>query len=291
MDDYLKTNQRHWNDVTPQHVASESYDLASFKAGANSLRSVELEELGDVAGKSLLHLQCHFGMDTLSWARLGAEVTGVDFSEEAIAAARSLAWELGIGASFVCSDVYGLPTALRGQFDIVFTSYGVLAWLPDLTKWADVIAHFLKPGGVFYIAEEHPFAGIFDSRGENGDLAWTYPYFGGPEPMMCECECTYAGAEPAHKTTYEWSHSLGEAINSLVGAGLRIEHVHEFPFCMYRRFTCMSRGEDGWWRLPEAYGDMPMLFSIKAVKKRERLTKTHLLCTMHHTTDNSSIRP
>lgn len=264
MDTYLKTNQRHWNDVTPQHVASESYDVASFKAGQSTLRSVEIDELGDVAGKSLLHLQCHFGMDTLSWARLGADVTGVDFAQEAVETARSLAAELGIGARFVCSNVYDLPEALDGQFDIVFTSYGVLAWLPDLTKWAEVIAHFLKPGGVFYIAEEHPIGGIFESSGANGDLAWTYPYFGRSKPGMYECDCTYAGAKPDAKTTYEWSHSLGEVVNVLIGAGLRIEHVHEFPFCMYRRFECMTRGDDGWWRLPESYGDMPMLFSIKA---------------------------
>lgn len=267
MDTYLETNQLHWNDVTPQHVASESYDVASFKAGQNTLHSVEIDELGDVAGKSLLHLQCHFGVDTLSWARLGADVTGVDFAGEAIATARSLASELGMSARFVCSNIYDLPKALDGQFDIVFTSYGVLAWLPDLTKWAEVITHFLKPGGVFYIAESHPFGDIFESTSETGDLAWTNPYFNKPEPESYECDCTYAGAKPTQTTCYEWSHSLGEVINVLIGAGLRIEHVHEFPFCMYRRFACMTKGADGWWRLPEAYGDMPMLFSIKAVKE------------------------
>jgi 2-polyprenyl-3-methyl-5-hydroxy-6-metoxy-1,4-benzoquinol methylase len=267
MDNYLTTNQRHWNDVTPQHVASESYDVASFKAGGNTLRSVELDELGNVAGRSLLHLQCHFGMDTLSWARRGADVTGVDFAQKAVETARSLAAELGIKAEFICSNVYDLPQALNGQFDIVFTSYGVLAWLPDLTKWAEVIAHFLKPGGVFFIAESHPFADSFETEGGNGRLVKSYPYFANGQPLAYECDCTYAGAVPAAKATFEWSHSLGEVIDSLIGAGLRIEHLHEFAFCMYRRFSCMAMGEDGWWRLPEAYGDMPMLFSVKAVRE------------------------
>src|SRR5512136_2825848 len=138
------------------HVRSPFYDVAGFKAGKNSLKSVELAEVGDVGGKRLLHLQCHFGMDTLSWARLGARVTGVDYAPQAIDLARELAREAGLEADFICASIYDLPERLTGTFDIVFTSYGVLCWLPDLPAWGRVIAHFLRPGGIFYIADGHP---------------------------------------------------------------------------------------------------------------------------------------
>ena len=150
---YMESNRRSWNERTPVHARSDFYGIERFKAGATSLLSVELEEMGDVQGKSLLHLQCHFGMDTLSWARLGANVTGADFSDEAIDLARSLSGELGIEAEFVLSNVYSLPDVLEAQYDIVFTSYGVLVWLPDLKPWAEVVAHFLRPGGFFYIVD------------------------------------------------------------------------------------------------------------------------------------------
>ena len=144
MEEYLKKNLDMWNDWAPLHAESEFYDVEGFKNGRNSLDSIELEEVGDVTGKSLLHLQCHFGMDTLSWARLGARVTGVDFSDKAIDIARSLSTELGIEADFICSSVYDLRKNLDGKFDIVYTSAGVLCWLPDLKQWAEIINHFPK---------------------------------------------------------------------------------------------------------------------------------------------------
>src|SRR5690349_4103733 len=156
------SNERLWDAWTKVHAEGEFYDVAGFREGGVRIRPYEIEALGDVTGKSLLHLQCHFGLDTLSWARLGATVTGVDFSEDAIAYARTLAAELDIPATFVCSDIYHLPEALDGQFDIVFTSYGVLSYLGDLGAWGQVIAHFLKPGGTFYIVEFHPFAESFE---------------------------------------------------------------------------------------------------------------------------------
>src|SRR5215218_6632110 len=139
MDDYRKSNLELWNNWAEINAASSSYDVEGFKQGNVGLNSLELAEIGDVSGKTLLHLQCHFGKDTLSWARLGAKVTGVDFSEQAIGLARSLSEELGIRARFVCSDVYDLPEVLNGEFDIVFTSCGVLGWLPDLERWAQVV--------------------------------------------------------------------------------------------------------------------------------------------------------
>ena len=149
MRDLIDLNRRQWNERTQIHVGSEFYDVAGFKSGRCSLHPVELAELGDVAGKRLLHLQCHFGMDTLSWARRGAVATGVDFSPESVAVAEGLALEVGLDAHFVCSDIYDLPSNLEGKFDIIFTSYGVLTWLPDLRRWAETISHFLDSPGVF----------------------------------------------------------------------------------------------------------------------------------------------
>jgi len=154
--DYYDTNKARWNELVGLHAKSEEYDLEGFIAGRNSLHRVELDILGDIAGKSLLHLQCHFGLDTLSWARLGAKVTGVDFSESAIELARQIAARIGVDAEFICSNVYDLPEVHEGEYDIVFTSVGVLCWLQDIRGWGRIIARYLKPGGVFLLVESHP---------------------------------------------------------------------------------------------------------------------------------------
>jgi SAM-dependent methyltransferase len=177
MDERLKTNLAKWNAVVPVHARSQMYDVAGFKAGRSSLHELELAEVGDVRGKSLLHLQCHFGLDTMSWARLGATVTGLDFSGEAIKLARSLSDELKIPARFTCADVYEARAAVGDQFDVVFTSYGAITWLPDIRRWAQIIAQSLNPGGFFYIADEHPFASIFNHEDDAAELAIQYPYF------------------------------------------------------------------------------------------------------------------
>ena len=177
MDERLKTNLAKWNALVPVHARSKMYDVAGFKAGRISLHELELAEVGDVRGKSLLHLQCHFGHDTMSWARLGAEVTGLDFSDEAIKLARSLIDELKIPARFICADIYDTGAVLGDQFDVVFTSYGAITWLPDMQRWAQIIAQSLKPGGFFYIADEHPFASIFNHRDDASTLTIQYRYF------------------------------------------------------------------------------------------------------------------
>jgi SAM-dependent methyltransferase len=165
MDRYRLANRALWNEWTAINVRAETfYRLEEFRAGGVRVRDYEIEEVGPVTGKDLLHLQCHFGTDTLSWARLGARVTGADFSETAIGRARSLAAELGIAATFVCAELYELPERLDGDFDVVYTSRGVLGWLPDIPRWAGVVARFLRPGGIFYITEVHPVALAFDDR-------------------------------------------------------------------------------------------------------------------------------
>ena len=269
MDEYMKVNQERWNELVEIHARSEFYNLESFKAGRKALHGLELEELAaDVPGKSLLHLQCHFGMDTLAWARLGAKVTGVDFSEQAIAQAQALSKELGIDASFVCSNVYDLPQVLSGEFDIVFTSYGVLGWLPDLQRWGRVIAHFLKPGGIFYIAEGHPFIWIFDDNVPGFKMAYSYFLSG---PLKFEVQGSYAdpNAKTVHTIEYGWNHSLSEIVGSLISAGLKIEFLHEFPFCAWACFPDMEEGEDRMFRFKDAQmRDMlPLTFSIRATKQ------------------------
>ena len=226
MDEYLHANRLHWDELVPVHLRSAYYDLGAFKAGQSSLHALEIEELGDVAAKTLLHLQCHFGVDTLSWARHGAKVTGADFSSEAIAAARRLAVETGIEARFIESELYSLPEKLNEQFDIVFTSYGVLSWLPDVNRWANVVGGFLRPGGTFYVAELHPIAGIFDT--DRDELRVNGPYFPSAEPLRFDDDGSYADPEAklSNRATYSWPHPVSEVVTALIDAGLSIEFVH-----------------------------------------------------------------
>jgi SAM-dependent methyltransferase len=258
----MSQNRRAWGLRTPVHLKSDFYDLASFKQGRNSLRQLELEELGDVRGRSLLHLQCHFGMDTLSWARLGAHVTGADFSEEAIALARSLSDELDIDARFVCANLYDLPKVLEGEFDIVVTTYGVLSWLPDLKAWARVVAHFLRPGGTFCIVEIHPNWGFLDEV--DGELRITDSVFRS-EPWETETVETYTDgpALPSH-LEYNWPWTVGGMVTALAEAGLRIERLRELPLDVRRRIPRMYQSDDGYWHLP---GDpLPLMVTCVATR-------------------------
>lgn len=261
----MELNRLHWDEAVPLHVASEFYDVAAFKAGKTTLTRDELAEVGDVRGQTLLHLQCHFGMDTLSWAREGASVTGVDFSPAAIKTARGLAQELGIEARFVESNIYDLPANLSGQFDVVFTSLGVLCWLPDVPNWACIASSYVKPGGVFYIMDGHPMFHSLDDEAPPSELRLRYPYFPGP-PMPWESDGTYAtAAKLEHRQTVEYQHSLGEIVTSLIDAGLQIEFLHEFNYSGHAALPNMTRSDDGLYRLP---GDslLPFLFSLRAHK-------------------------
>jgi len=261
----MAANRRHWDEVVPIHAASKFYDLEGFKKGKSSLLPVELEEVGQVDGKSLLHLQCHFGMDTLSWARLGAKVTGIDYSGEAIHLARSIAKETGIDARFIESNIYDLDSSLKERFDIVYTSYGVLCWLPDLKRWADQIRNHLKEGGFFYIVEDHPLASTIDE--ESADkICMNFPYFSPGEALKFELLGTYTdrSVRLKNKTSYEWPHPLSEIVNSLLEAGLSIEFLHEFPFGFFKRHPQMSRRADGTWHFDDPAISFPMMFSIKA---------------------------
>lgn len=271
MNKYLEANRQLWNARTPYHVNSEFYAVEEFKRGERRGRAgddaLEIQAVGDVTGKSLLHLQCHFGLDTLAWVRRGATVTGVDFAEEAIGAACALAAEMGLQATFVHSDLYDLYDRLVGEFDIVFTSNGVLCWLPDLEAWARVIAHFLRPGGHFHLIEEHPFACIFDDAQRDGELRPRYPYFHEPAPRRSERDGSYAAPDaPIRSVSYEWAHSIGEIINSLIRAGLRIDSLDEYPFLGWAKFPWMQRRPDGLYELPPGQRSVPLMFALKASK-------------------------
>jgi SAM-dependent methyltransferase len=266
-DEYTQANRELWNAWTRINAASDHYDVAGFRAGKSTLNSIEQDELGEVTGKSLLHLQCHFGLDTLSWARRGAQVTGIDFADESIALATALAAETGLGARFICADIYDLPNVLTETFDIVYTSGGVLFWLKDLDRWAEIVSHFVSPGGTFYLLELHPFINIFDNDPQVTGFNVRWPYFHTPQPVAAETQGTYADPSAEyHATEYSWSFGLGEVITAIIRAGLRIEYIHEFPRSTSKRFPFMVQGDDGWWRWPDPTNTMPLLFSIKATK-------------------------
>jgi SAM-dependent methyltransferase len=271
MDDALRQNRDRWDAWTKIHVRSDFYDVASFRNGERPIRlkDYELNEVGSVQGKTLLHLQCHFGLDTLSWARLGAIVTGADFSSVGIAAARALAGELDIAARFVEANLYELPNVLDEQFDVVYTSKGVLGWLPDIVGWAQTVAHFVKPGGFCYVTEIHPVAQVFEDEGVAvGELRLAYPYWSHPEPLRFEVHGSYA--DPSAPTEglveYGWDHSLGEIVTALIEAGLRIDFLHEFDFVEWP-LDFLAESPDGRWRLPPGLpGQLPLFFSLKATK-------------------------
>lgn len=269
MKDYAKINKKWWNNVTPIHARSELYSLEKFKKGKTSLEKTEIAELPNVKGKTMLHLMCHFGMDTLSWGRRGAIVTGVDISDTSIKLAKKLSREMKVPAKFICSDIYDLPSVLDQKFDIIYTSYGVLCWVSNIKKWAKLISHYLKPGGIFYIVELHPFAGILSS-----DFKLEYKYFD-HGPFVDDSSGTYTDWNANVKgVTYEWNYTLGDVINSLIEQGLKVEFMHEFPYSMYDQFPgfmeknkqSFSSNKKGEWVLKNKKNQIPLLFSLKATK-------------------------
>lgn len=260
---YIDINKKMWNEKVELHVNSAFYDMASFKEGKTTLKEIELALLGDVAGKSILHLQCHFGQDTLSLARLGAKATGIDLSDEAIRTAQSLTEELGLDARFISCDVYGLPEVLDEKFDVVFTSYGTIGWLPDIEKWAEVVAHFLKPGGTFVFAEFHPVVWMFDN-----DLKFVqYPYFKA-DPIVETESGTYADRENgSHFTSMTWNHGIGEVFLALRKQNLQIEVLEEYDYSPYNCLANMVEVESGRYRVAHLNGLIPLVYAIKAVKE------------------------
>jgi len=269
MDDVIgrwrEVNRTNWDERVPIHLAGSFYDLPGFREKRTVLRDFEIAEVGDVAGRNLVHLQCHFGQDTLSWAAHGARVSGLDFSGPAVEAARGLAAELGVEAEFVQADVYEAVTAFESRtFDIVYTGFGALTWLPDLPRWARVVSDLLKPGGFLYLSEFHPFADILDD--ETG-TAVTHDYFDESAKVWDE-PGTYAdrGAETRNNIAVFWDHTLGSVVSAVAGAGLRIEFLHEHESTLFPRYHDLEAGTDGVYRRPEGVPRIPMMYSIRASK-------------------------
>ncbi len=263
--DYQKAyrvNRETWNKKVAIHASSNFYDLEAFKKGGSSLHGYELEALGDVSEKKLLHLQCHFGQDTLSWARMGAKCTGVDISEEGITLAKKLNRELDLNANFVCCNVLDTSQYVTDLFDIVFTSYGTIGWLPDLNPWAKMIAQRLKPSGVFYIVEFHPIAWMFDYTQIPAQLKYGYHQ---KETIYEEYQGTYADPTSTMVSKeFSWNHGLGEIVSALSAQGLRIDFLKEQDGSPYDIFPNLQKQENGFYELPTKL--FPLIFELKATK-------------------------
>ena len=263
-------NLANWNDRAAAHLVSPGYNVEGFVSDPQRIaKAVKLdrEELGDVRGLSLLHLQCHIGLDTLSWARIGAEATGLDFSAPAIDAAREISRRAQTPATFVKSDVYEAPETLGKTFDIIYASEGVLCWLPDIAAWAQVVRRLTRPGGTAYIRDGHPVAHSLDLDRPDGRLEFVGPYFEG-QAMRYDEPGTYVESDVPieHTVNYEWNHGLGEIVNAFIDAGFRIDSLREYPFSPYRAMPSLVEGEDGWWHLPDQTGRVPFMFSIRATR-------------------------
>jgi len=263
-DNYFKINKETWNKKVGIHANSDMYDMESFKKGKSSLMQYELNRFPNVTGKSLLHLQCHFGQDTLSWARMGAKVTGIDLSDEAIKLAKSLTKELNLDAQFHNCNVYDVNDYVTDTFDIVFTSYGVIGWLPDLTKWAEIIASRLKDGGTFYMVEFHPIVWMFDYLQTPPVLKYAYNQ---EEVIYEEYEGTYAedGKTKMISKEYAWNHGLGEVVNALINAGLTIDLLEEHDASPYDVLLDLIKNSAGFYETKDKL--YPLIYELKATKK------------------------
>lgn len=257
-------NRAHWDERVPLHLNGAFYDVAGFRRRPDVLRAFEVAEVGEVSGKRLVHLQCHIGLDSLSWAGRGAAVVGLDFSAPAIEAARALAVEIGVDARFVVADVYDAVEALDGEtFDVVYTGNGALPWLADLHRWARVVARLLAPGGFLYLAESHPFAHTLD---EATGTTVAYDYFA-EGPFVSTDTGSYADrlAATTQNTTVQYEHRLGSVVSAIAAAGLRIEFLHEHDRALFAQFESLVRGPDGF-RPPEGRHRLPLMYSLRATK-------------------------
>lgn len=260
-DHRLDANRALWDERVPIHVASDFYDVAGFRAGGPAIADFVAEAVGPVAGLDLVHLQCHFGMETLDWARRGARASGLDFSLPAIEAARGLAAELGIAARFVHGDVHDAPALLGERFDVVYTGIGALCWLPDIAAWAAVVAALLRPGGALHLIEAHPAGEILGDH----DLTVALDYLGG-EAHQWDEPGTYADAAAVtrHNRSYEWIHPIGAVVSALLAEGLVIEALREYDHVLWARWPFMVRGEDGLYRVPPGTPRPPLMYALRA---------------------------
>ncbi len=262
--DYININKKLWDKRTAIHYKSKFYNVTSFLKGKDSLNAIELALLGDIKGKDILHLQCHFGMDSISLARHGAQVTGVDFSEKAIEKANYLNKQLNTHVTFIQSDIYQLSNILEDKFDIIFTSYGVLGWLPDMNKWAHVIQHFLKPKGTLVLVEFHPIIWMYSN--DFNKIAYNYMNDG---PIVEDLEGTYTDADKhIQEKSVSWNHGLSEVINPLIKSGMQILDFQEYNYSPYDCFENTLKIAEQKFQIKNLENRFPMVYSIKAQKNR-----------------------
>jgi SAM-dependent methyltransferase len=265
-DEWADLNRRWWDERVPLHAAGELYGLEDFVTDpqATTLRPFEVSEVGDVEGRTLLHPQCHFGMDSLSWARRGAAVTGLDFSPAAVAAATEVAARAGLDAEFLTGNVFDAVEIVGGRtFDVVYTGLGALNWLPDIGRWAQVMAALTAPDGRFYLAEFHPAAAMLG----DDDLTVRYPYFHDrDQPHEWDEAGSYGDPDAAteHNSTVEWTHGIGSVVTALIDAGLTIEFLHELDYTLYPRWPFLTRSGRDTYRLPEDMPSVPLIYSLRA---------------------------
>lgn len=266
-------NRAHWDERTTLHLGPRGYDLSALRAGHGRFNAIEEDELLSVAGKRVLHLQCHFGADSLKLAQRGAaSVVGLDFSGPAIAAARGLAQEVGLAdrVHFVEADLYATLDAIPepGSFDMVFVSWGAICWLPDIKRWAKIVAAMLRPGGSLYLVEGHPIALVFDDTVPTGDgrPGLFDPYFSGTAVEYCETQDYVAGeTQFANPTTYTWIHPLGDIVTGLIEAGMRLDWLHEHASVTWRMYRILVEDERGLWHWPDKPW-LPLAFSLSATR-------------------------
>lgn len=264
---YREINRQGWNLRTGFHVKSDFYDVDSFvKEGKLSLKPPEIEMLGNVNGKKILHLQCHFGLDTLSWAKLGATVTGVDLSDVSLEFAKQLSVSVNLPATFLRDDVHDLTGIGRKKFDIVISTYGVLPWLQDLDGWAKSIAKHLKPGGIFLLVEFHPVLDLFF----DGQVSGLNSYFNTGKPSIKTVTGTYTDkkAQLVFKRV-TWQHSLSEVFTSLLQSGLELKSFKEYPYSSYKLFSDLTVFKNGVWYPKKQSSRLPYMYSVLFRKSKK----------------------
>jgi SAM-dependent methyltransferase len=266
LQEYIEANKTAWDKKVTYDVESSYYNVKDFVKGKSSLNKLELDLLGNIQNKKLLHLQCYFGLDTLSFARLGAVSTGVDFSENAINYARNLSKNLSLNTDFICTNVYGLSENVNDQYDLAYSSYGAICWLPDLDLWAKEIYDVLKPGGSFYLIDFHPLIISYDLLRVNYSK---YSYFNSRNtPIKIIRKGTYANENADIETVeYNWNHSIAEIFNAFLKNDFRIDKFNEYPFIPINGFPNLELRADGNYYQRESKNNVPILFSLKVTKK------------------------
>jgi len=269
MDEHRAANRANWDARVPIHIASDEYGFHKYAADLTHLSSVvrfDKDKMPNLAGKRLVHLQCHIGTDTVSLARLGADVTGVDFSENAIEAAKELSRSGGTPVDFVVSELYDSRKNLEGLFDVVYTGVGAINWLSDIRKWAEVVSSLLKPGGFLFIREGHPIGWTLDES-DSEKLVIRYPYFETEFPNAWTEDTTYVGSGTLDAPqSFDWNHGMAEILQAVIDAGMSIDRVEEYDFCEWKMTEQMVLGDDGLWRLPEGHNRVPLMWSLLATK-------------------------